>query len=79
MIETRRSAHQNHPKKQCRIRTDLMNKSNRLVKRLTKIMKFQQILPWKIRNSTKQTVNNSEFGPRRYDRNKFKCSEFDIL
>ena len=80
MIETRRSAHQNHPKKQCCIRIALINQSNRLVKRLTKIMNFlKKKPPWKIRNPTKQTVNNSEFGQGRYDRNKLKCSEFDIL
>ena len=79
MNETRRSAHQNHPKKQCCIRIALMNQSNRLVKRLEKVMKFKKIPPWKIRNPTKQTVNNSEFGQGRYDRNRLKCSELDIL
>ena len=79
MIETRRIAHQNHSEKQCCIRIALMNQSNRLVKRVTKIMNFYQKPPWKIRNPTKQTVNDSEFGKRRYDRNKLNCSEFDIL
>ena len=79
MIETRKCAHQNHPKKLCCIRIALMNQSKRLVKRLKKIMNFLKKPPWQIRNSTKQTVNNSEFGQGRYDRNKLKCSEFDIL
>ena len=79
MIETRMSAHQNHPKKLCCIRIALMNQSNRLVKRYTKIMNFSKKSPCQIRNPIKQTVNNSEFGQGRYDRNKLKCSEFDIL
>ena len=63
MIETRSSACQDHPK----------NSVVYVLPRQT------SQTDWSIRNPTKQTAHDSELGKGRYNRNKLKFSEFDIL
>ena len=80
MIKTRKSAHQNQQKKKIVLYTYCPDEPVKPISQtVDKNYEILKILPWKIRNPTKLTVTNSEFGQGRYDRNKLKCSEFDIL
>ena len=80
MIETRRNAHQNHPKKTMLYMYCSDEPVKSIGQTVDKNYKFKKKKPpWQIRNPKKHTVNDSEFGQGRYDRNKLKYSEFDIL
>ena len=48
------------------------------IDRLRKILKFWHNIPKKNKESNKKTVHDSEIGWGRYDRNKPKCSIFEL-
>ena len=79
MIETRRSAHQNHPKKTVLYTYCPDEPVKPISQTVDKNYEILSNTSWQIMNPKKQIVNNSEFGQGRYDRNRLKCSEFDIL